>query len=208
MGRGLPACAQTDAHTLVPYLSKLPSRAHLWLPARRNVPDGARTSGSGRSRLGEEAGRGSAGEVTLSHCTLTPPTCESHGAGPRHLHSAPLHRCLHPPTLSAPVSASREPQICKTRGLCRKQPLSPGGSHLQKLHPAQPAALGRPCRDLPCSSHHPTFPEPERDEAGTSWASQQDTYNCYTGEAISNWDLEALGVCRTPLCQGASWGMP
>lgn len=205
MGRGLPARVRTDAHTLVPYLSKLPSGVHLWLPARRNVPDGARTSGSGRSRLGEEAGRGLAGQVTLSHCTPTPPNLwEPRGrtTSPPLGSSPPLPAPTHP--LSARVSASRAPRICKIRGLCRKQPLSPGGSHLQKLHPAQPAALGRPCRALPCSSYHPTFPEPERDEAGTSWASRQDTYNCYTATGI--WRLpECAGP---PLCQGASWGMP
>lgn len=116
MGRGLPARARTDAHTLVPYLSKLPSGVHLWLPVRRNDPDGARTSGSGRSRLGEEASRGSAGEVTLSHCTPRPPQ-PARAMGQDHITSTRLlstAACTHPPPVCACFCKQRATDLQNT----------------------------------------------------------------------------------------------
>lgn len=159
-GQGAPSSCQQHSVHLPPYLSKPPSRFHLRLPARRDVPGGARTSGSGCSRLGEEASGGSAGEVTLSH--RTPPV---RATGQDHVTSTwlPSTAACAPPPPSARVLASGEPRICKILGLCRKQPPSPGGPTsrsptYQKLHPAQPAALGgslpRPPRLFPPS--HPS----------------------------------------------------
>lgn len=43
---------------------------------------------------------------------------------------------------------------------------------------------------------------------GINWSGQQDTFSCYTEEAISNWGLEALGVHGTPSAMGVAGACP
>lgn len=60
----------------------------------------------------------------------------------------------------------------------------------QKLHPAQPAALGG---TLPRPPQHFPPSHPSQARGGQGW-DQLGTFSCYTGKVTSNWGLEALRV--------------